>query len=161
MIDLKWKPKHGQVVIKSIIRKFIMDTEKKSMDLDFVISACHKKFHFHAHTDYYDDEWKITCSKKNFSWNRKRWDVVGYHIGYGGEDDVAYISSIYWNGSPTTPIIQAFLQIFELYGWFWFDFFEIRDKNECLERYWRDLDNPTFLKYEPNEFSWVYNGKFD
>ena len=160
MTDLKWKPKHGQVVIKSIIRKFAMNAEKKSMDLDFVIYACHKKFHFHAHTDCYDDEWEITCSKKNFSWNRKRWDVVGYHIGRNGEDNVGYISSMYWQGDPITPIAQALLQISENYGWFWFDHFTVWDKKELLQCYWRDLDACEFYKYVPNEFSWVYNRHF-
>lgn len=153
MSELKWKPKRGKIIVKSIIRKFVMDAKTKSMNLDFVIDVFHKKFHFHAHTDCYDGDWAITCSKKNFSWDRKRNDVVGYY----SEHNVGYIGSAYWHGDSIAPIAQALLQIIENYEWFWFDYFSIWDQKELVACYWRDLDAVEFYKYEPNEFSWVYN----
>ena len=157
MIDTKFKPKHGDTVVKAKIRKFVMNAKTKAIDLEFVIYAYHKKFHFHARTECLDDEWEMTCSKRNFSWDRKRYDVVGYHIGYCGEDDKGYIGSWYFQGAAFTPIIQSFLQIEENYGRIWFDYLEIWDNKECLERFWKDIDGHTYLKYEPNKLSWVYN----
>jgi len=157
-IDIKgMKPRHKDIVVKAVVRKFVMDIETKAMILDFVIYAHHKKFHFRACThSKYDVEWEMTCSKNGFSWDRKRFDSFGYHLGYDGEDDKGYVD-LYLEESVATPIIQSLIQIEENYGKIWFDYLEIWDSHECLERFWKDLDLHTFYKYQPDKFTWIYN----